>query len=538
MTYQVMALKWRPKLFEEIIGQDHVTTTLQNAIRSGRIGHAYLFSGPRGVGKTTTARILAKSLNCQQGPLPTPCNQCSLCQEITSGTSMDVLEIDGASNTGVDNIRNLRETIKYSPTQGRYKIYIIDEVHMLSESAFNALLKTLEEPPSHVIFIFATTRPQKIPLTILSRCQRFDFRRISIQHIVDRLSYIAEQEKIHVESGALSLIAKKADGSLRDGQSLLDQVISYGGQQINEEHVSKALGLASRDLFFQLIDIVCEQNSKKGLELVAGVEKQGWDMEEFVNGLLDHLRYLLLAKTAPESPELMDLADADREKYIKQGAEIEEEDLLRMIAVVSDTANALRYSSRPRFLLEMMVVKLTKMEATVHLKELMNDLNRVLGEESREPPQMETPEQTVKEKPTGNRSVSPQAELNGETQELWTQMLTRVRERKTSLGAILQHGQLAELQDQSLTIVFPKSCNFHLVQAEKKKNREVIEGEASTILGKDMRVKFTMADISESSQAPDASAKSPGHKLSPEEVAKVESIVGTILETMDGELIE
>jgi len=538
MSYLVMARKWRPQDFDQVIAQEHVTRTLQNAIRSGRIGHAYLFSGPRGVGKTTTARILAKSLNCQQGPIAIPCNQCAVCQEITSGTSMDVLEIDGASNTGVDNIRNLRETIKYSPTRGRYKIYIIDEVHMLSESAFNALLKTLEEPPSHVIFIFATTKPQKIPLTILSRCQRFDFRRISTKHIMERLSYIAQQEKIQVEGKALALIAKKADGSLRDGQSLLDQVISYGGQRITEEQVSKALGLASRDLFFELIDVICDRNSKKGLELVASVEEQGWDIEEFIDGLLDHLRHLLLAKTAPESPELMELIYTDRERYTGQGAKVEEEDLLRIIAVVSDTASALKYSSRPRFLMEMMVVKLAKMEATIHLKELMHGLNRVLGEEGRENPRVEAPEQKVAETPPGKPSAPPQAELNGETRELWNQMLTQVQKRKTSLGAILQHAQLTELEDQSLTIAFPKSCNFHLVQAEKHKNRAVIEGEASTILGKDVRVKFTMADLPESSDEPNTSAQSHGSKPSVEEVVKIEPIVGTILETMDGELIE
>jgi DNA polymerase-3 subunit gamma/tau len=538
MTYQVMARKWRPQDFDQVIAQEHVTRTLQNAIRSERIGHAYLFSGPRGVGKTTVARILAKAINCQEGPTPTPCNKCTACQEITGSRSLDVLEIDGASNRRIEDIRELRENVKYSPVGGKYKIIIIDEVHQLTPEAFNALLKTLEEPPSHVVFIFATTQPQKIPLTILSRCQRFDFRRIPTKLIAQRLSYITEQEKLQVEESALNLLAKKAEGSLRDGQSLLDQLISFGGNNITVDEVSEVLGLASRDLFFELIDVVCDRNSKKGLELVATVEAQGWDMEEFIDGLLDHLRHLLLAKTAPESPELMDLIHADRERYTEQGAKVEEEDLLRMVAVVSDTSSAIRYNSQPRFLMEMMVVKLAKMEATVHLKELMQGLNRVLGEGGGGKPGVESPEHMDTEKTAGRPSTPPQAELDGEAHELWKQMLTRVRKKKSSLGAILQHGQLAELQNQSLTIVFPKSCNFHLIQAEKQKNRAVIEGEASNILGKDIQVKFTMARLPESSEKPKALATPPGRKLSAEEVVKAEPIVGTILETMDGELIE
>lgn len=538
MSYQVMALKWRPQVFDEVIAQEHVTRTLQNAIRSERIGHAYLFSGPRGVGKTTTARILAKALNCQQGPTPTPCNQCTLCQEITAGINMDVLEIDGASNTGVDNIRNLRETVKYAPTHGRYKIYIIDEVHMLSESAFNALLKTLEEPPSHVVFVFATTRPQKIPLTILSRCQRFDFRRISTKEIVQRLADIAEQEKIQVEGGALSLIAKKAEGSLRDGQSLLDLVISYGGQKITEEMVSEALGLTSRDLFFQLMEAVHSQDPKKGLDLVATVEEQGWDTKEFVDGLLDHLRHLLLVKTAPESPEFLDLPDSDGKRYRDQGAEMEEEDLLRMIAIVSETDNALRYSSRPRFLLEMMAVKLAKMEATVHLKDLVQSLNRLLGAEGRISPQQEIQEEPIQKELVTEEPTSPAIEPKGDVQNLWGHMLNQVRNKRASLGAILQHGQLSKLQDNTLTISFPKSCNFHREQAQKDKNRSVIEEVASTILGKDSHVRFTLAELPKSPKKQKHSAEPPDRKPTLEEVVKTEPIIGDILKTMDGELIE
>jgi DNA polymerase-3 subunit gamma/tau len=249
MTYIVLARRWRPQQFNELIGQEHVSKTLANAIETGRIAHSYIFAGPRGIGKTTTARILAKALNCEKGPTPTPCDACSPCQSIIKGNSLDVLEIDGASNRGIDEIRNLRENIRFTPSQGKYRIYIIDEVHMLTKEAFNALLKTLEEPPKHAIFIFATTEIFRVPATILSRCQRFDFKRIAINTIIDQLQRICAAENIQVEADALLQIAKKADGSMRDAQSILDQIISYSGEQISSAQVSTALGIINRNSF-------------------------------------------------------------------------------------------------------------------------------------------------------------------------------------------------------------------------------------------------------------------------------------------------
>ncbi|HSF32095.1 MAG TPA: DNA polymerase III subunit gamma/tau, partial [Candidatus Tectomicrobia bacterium] len=254
MSYQVTARKWRPQTFAELVGQEHVARTLQNALRQGRIAHAYLFSGTRGVGKTTTARVLAKALNCEQGPLPEPCNECALCQAITMGSSLDVLEIDGASNRGIDEIRDLREKIRYAPARSRYKVYIIDEVHMLTEHAFNALLKTLEEPPPQVVFIFATTEPQKVPITILSRCQRFDFRKVASAEIALCLEKIAEQESIRISREALHRIARRAEGSLRDAQTLFDQVVAFCGSEVREEDVGQLLGLAGEDQMLALLE--------------------------------------------------------------------------------------------------------------------------------------------------------------------------------------------------------------------------------------------------------------------------------------------
>src|SRR5262245_17337699 len=266
MSYQVTARKWRPQTFAELVGQEHVARTLQNALRQGRIAHAYLFTGTRGVGKTTTARLLAKALECEQGPLPEPCNQCAACQAVTTGNSLDVLEIDGASNRGIDEIRDLREKIRYAPARSRYKIYIIDEVHMLTEHAFNALLKTLEEPPPQVVFIFATTEPQKVPSTILSRCHRFDFWQVASSEIAQCLGKIAEEEHIHIGSEALYRIARRAEGSLRDAQTLFDQVVAFCGSEVRDEDLGQLLGAAGEEQTVALLAAILERDTRLVLE--------------------------------------------------------------------------------------------------------------------------------------------------------------------------------------------------------------------------------------------------------------------------------
>jgi DNA polymerase-3 subunit gamma/tau len=292
MSYLVLARKWRPQTFDEIVGQKHISDTLSNAIRSDRVAHAFLFTGVRGVGKTTAARVLAKALNCEKGPTPKPCNKCSNCLEVTAGNCVDVLEVDGASNTGVNDVREIIENVRYQPAKSRFKIYIIDEVHMLSTSAFNALLKTLEEPPPHVKFIFATTDPHKVPHTIHSRCQRYDFRRIPARLIVERLAEIAKADGIAVSERGLYLIAREAEGSMRDAQSLFDQVIAYAGKKINDEDVAGALGLADRALLFDLAAAIIERNPAKALEVVERLHRFGYDLRRFVRELLEHVRNL------------------------------------------------------------------------------------------------------------------------------------------------------------------------------------------------------------------------------------------------------
>ncbi|HDH41198.1 MAG TPA: DNA polymerase III subunit gamma/tau, partial [Candidatus Altiarchaeales archaeon] len=296
MNYQVLTQKWRPKVFQEIVGQEHVTRTLINAISLGRIAHAYLFAGPHGTGKTSTARILAKALNCEKGPTPLPCNKCSNCIEISRGESLDVLEIDGASNRGIDEIRELRERIGFSPIKARYKIYIIDEVHMLTHPAFNALLKTLEEPPHYVIFIFATTDPDKLPLTIISRCQRFDFRRIGTSDILRRLTQIVKEEKIDVTPQALELIARASENSMRDAEKILDQLTSYTLEKINEKDVSQALGMVEDEFLARLTENLYHRDVLSNIKIIHQLIEKGKNPRWIVKGWLNWLRDLAMIK--------------------------------------------------------------------------------------------------------------------------------------------------------------------------------------------------------------------------------------------------
>jgi len=293
MGYLVTARKWRPQTFEKVVGQGHITNTLKNAIKNNRIAHAYLFTGPRGVGKTTTARILARTLNCQNPVDAEPCNKCEICMDIQNAQLMDIIEIDGASNRGIDEVRTLRESVKYAPTRGKYKIYIIDEVHMLTKESFNAFLKTLEEPPEHTIFIFATTDVHKVPLTIISRCQRFDFRRIQMDIIKDTLAEIAKKEKIKIDDKTLTIISKKADGALRDAESYFDQVISFCGEKIDPETVAQMLNLIDDEIYFDITDAILSKNFKAVFEVTNKIYENGWDFINFMEGLVEHFRNIM-----------------------------------------------------------------------------------------------------------------------------------------------------------------------------------------------------------------------------------------------------
>ncbi|MBR5510277.1 MAG: DNA polymerase III subunit gamma/tau [Lachnospiraceae bacterium] len=361
MSYTALYRKFRPTEFTEVKGQDHIVTTLKNQIRADRIGHAYLFCGTRGTGKTTIAKIFAKAVNCEHPVDGDPCGVCASCRAIAAGASMNVIEIDAASNNGVDNIREIRDEVAYSPTEGRYKVYIIDEVHMLSIGAFNALLKTLEEPPSYVIFILATTEAHKIPITILSRCQRYDFRRITTDTIAARLRELMEEEKVEAEERALLYVAKAGDGSMRDALSLLDQCIAfYLGQKLTYDHVLEVLGAVDMDVFSSLFRRICAQNLPEVIRELEQIILQGRELSQFVVDFIWYLRNLLMLKSDPEMEDLLDVS-SERLIQMREETELVEIDtLMRYIRVFSELSGQIRYATQKRVLVEIAMIKLCK----------------------------------------------------------------------------------------------------------------------------------------------------------------------------------
>ncbi|MBI5561865.1 MAG: DNA polymerase III subunit gamma/tau [Deltaproteobacteria bacterium] len=380
-SYQVIARKWRPSLFEEIVGQAHVTTTLKNAVASGRIAHAYLFCGPRGVGKTTAARILAKCLNCANGPTAAPCNECGVCKSVAAGSSVDVIEIDGASNNGVENVRELRESVRYLPGSGKYKVYIVDEVHMLSTAAFNALLKTLEEPPPHAVFILATTESHKIPATIVSRCQRFDFRRIPFKDIQAHLKKIVTAESIGFEEEALYTIAREADGSLRDAQSLLEQVAAYSAERVTDASVAEALGLLDRNILYDLSQAILSSDGRACLNHVEKIYDFGYDLKRACASLLGYLRDLAVWKAAGATA-LPNLPDADLERLGAQADSASAERLQMIFGIMSKGYEEIGRASEPRHSLEMSLLRAAHAEGLESVQSAiarLAELKRQLG---------------------------------------------------------------------------------------------------------------------------------------------------------------
>jgi DNA polymerase-3 subunit gamma/tau len=383
LAYISLYRKWRPQTFEEVVGQEHVTRTLSNAIKQDRISHAYLFSGPRGTGKTTVAKTLAKAVNCEKGPTPAPCNQCDNCLEITNGSSVDVLEIDAASNRGIDEIRDLREKVHFAPTRARIKVYIIDEVHMLTPEAFNALLKTLEEPPQHVIFVLATTELHKVIPTIISRCQQFDFRRISIADIKERLQEIAEAEKIQVDEASIYLIAKSGQGSLRDAIGTLDQLSSFTGGKIGLDDVTSLLGAVDLELLFEMADNILAKDASACLEFVQTLTESGRDLKQFAKELLEYFHSLLVIKNVDRPEQIIDSTAENLYRMQKQAAQIGVSSLIRITDVMAQALADMRWNPDPKLHLEIALVKLARPEEDISVEGLIarvEELERRLGQ--------------------------------------------------------------------------------------------------------------------------------------------------------------
>ncbi len=378
--YQVTARKWRPQRFDEVVGQDHVTRTLKNAIREGRLAHAYLFTGQRGCGKTTVARLLAKAINCPNAEKNgyEPCNKCDVCISITGGSSMDVSEIDGASNNSVDDVRAMRDNVKYPPIQGKYRVIIIDEVHMLSTSAFNALLKTLEEPPRHLIFIFATTEVQKVLPTILSRTQRYDFRRMQVEEIVNHLRLIAKADGYDADDEALIAIAKKGDGSMRDAQSIFDQAVAFSGGKLDFEALRQALNLIDADFFFAVTDAIAARDNAKAFGLANDVVMRGYDVEEFIGGLLEHYRALLTV-IVTRNVALLEVSKHHADRYLADAKHFSEGDVLKLTRIGLKALADLRNAPSPRMILEMMLVEMALAEKAVDIMTLINEVRGLNG---------------------------------------------------------------------------------------------------------------------------------------------------------------
>jgi len=380
MTYLIYARKYRPKTFEEMIGQKPVVQTLKNAIKNNRVAQAYIFSGMRGIGKTTVARILAKALNCQYGPTPTPCNKCEFCASINEDRSVDVLEIDGASNRGIDEVRSIREGVKYRPIHSRYKVIIIDEVHMLTREAFNALLKTLEEPPPHTVFIFATTEFHKVPATIISRCQHFEFKKISQKDIIKHLLDITQKENIKISSYGLNLIAEAADGSLRDSQSLLDKAVAFSGEIISDEDLKEILGTINKDILFAFTSAILGEKPDEIFPLVEGIIANGYDLRYFYKELIQHFRNLLLIKSIKNPQDLIPLNEEDINDLKKEAEKASHEDLLRYLVALQGGEQELKFSSHPRIYLEVFLVKLCHFKKITPIKDILQELEEIKKE--------------------------------------------------------------------------------------------------------------------------------------------------------------
>lgn len=461
MSYLVLARKWRPCSFDDVVGQEHVTRTLKNAIESDRVAHAYLFTGARGVGKTSAARILAKALNCEKGPTTNPCDECTHCREITNGSSVDVHEIDGASNTSVDDIRDLKEGINYLPSTSRKKVYIIDEVHMLSTNAFNALLKTLEEPPAHVIFIFATTEPHKIPGTILSRCQRFDFKRIPVKLIFEQLMTIAGKENIHITEKGLMLIAREADGGMRDAQSLLDQVVSFSGETITDSDIIDVLGIIDRTLIHDAVSAVLEKNSPVCLEIVERLFLYGWDLKEFGKEVLEYFRDLAVVKATEGGSGLVNATDDELETMKKTVLSLGAGDLHLYFDVMSRGMEDMARSLHPKIALEMLLLKLSTLGSLKNIDELIGMARQGRSFSEKE----EIPISTIKEEeqaplPVDQPVSAAEPETpyvrdevaSGESEKNWKGFVGFVAGKKAVLGSILQRAHLVSLDDNEIVI--------------------------------------------------------------------------------------
>jgi len=509
MSYLVLARKYRPQSFESVVDQNHVTQTLINAIAAGRVAHAILFTGPRGTGKTTVARILAKAMNCASGPTSEPCNDCQSCREITSGKAVDVFEIDGASNNSVDQVRELRDNVKYMPAHSSHKIYIIDEVHMLSTPAFNALLKTLEEPPAHVMFIFATTEPHKIPATILSRCQRHDFKRIALASITDHMQKLCSLEHFDISRNSLTLIAREAGGSIRDALSLLDQVTACSDGKIADTQVLDLLGVIDRKMIFDLVQALLDGNAQKVLESLDVVHQRGHDMKRLYADLVEHFRHLMVVKLCRQTGRLVDLPAHEIQHLQEQVASVSTAHLNQLFDLLFKEEPAVKFSAQPKIAVEMACFRLLQAKPTLTIESLIEKLDTLRRQFDDSPTDL-TPQPTDIQSPptaavcadvTKSESLDsrPTARVNAaavsavETispaslQQVWKKVQAVIATDHPALAASLQKCRPIQLEDGRLEIEVSGN-GFTLSMIQKTKNLDIIRNVCREIFGRAVEI--------------------------------------------------
>ncbi len=515
--YQALYRQYRPKTFDDVLGQKHITTTLKNQILKENIGHAYLFSGTRGTGKTSTAKILSRAVNCIDLKDGNPCNKCEMCKGILEDSIMDVIEMDAASNRRIDDIRDLREKVIYPPSRTKYKVYIIDEVHMLTPEAFNALLKTLEEPPKHLIFILATTEPEKLPQTILSRCQRFDFKRISTKDMAERMDEIGSDLNLEIDGKVLNLIARNSDGAMRDALSLLDQCISFSEDNIRYEDATTILGITNNDKILSLVDNIIEKDLKLSLEKIDGIIQDGKDIHQFVKDLTHHFRNLMIAKTTKDPNDLIEIDEETLNRYIDQAEKVQLHFILKSLDILTEADEKAKWSTQPRIILEMAIIQISKLEEELSLEDRIKRLEmgikvgpRDIGEKQVErkveAAKVKSERQEIKKEDKKETEDTKEAEVkkieefqaNNENIDIslvkdkWKDILQVIKKEKMNIYALLIEGKPIDYQNGLITIAYKEPYGFHRQAVNSPQNKEFIEKTLSSYFHGKIDINFIM----------------------------------------------